>query len=111
MGKVIRIQRGNAFAVDLDFTDRTGEVVQPYPLSGKTISFTVKKSGDKALNDDGAVIKHDWSTHSETEGLSTLYLTKEQTSIQAGNYLGDFKIDGVCTDVCEVIIENVITTR
>lgn len=112
MGRTINIQQGNAYTCDLIFNDKTDGVVIPYSLTGKTIRFTVKNPTDKSINDNKALIKKDWSIHStEFDNRSKLELTKEETNMPKGEYVGDFKIDGENTEVCDVIVTTVVTRR
>lgn len=112
MNKVINIQKGNAYSSELIFTDKRSTTTVPYVLTGKTISFTVKAPSDNSNNDNKALIKKDWNSHTDAiKGISRLELTRQETNIPAGNYVYDFKIDGINTQAGDVVVTNVITTR
>jgi hypothetical protein len=112
MNKVITIQKGNSYSTELQFTDESVTPAVPYNLTGKTISFTVKIPSDNSGNDNKAVIKKDWNIHSNASGgISRLDLNKKECNIPAGSYVGDFKINGVNTETCDVIVIPIVTTR
>jgi hypothetical protein len=112
MNNVINIQKGNAYSAELLFSDKRETVRVPYDLTGKTISFTVKNPSDNSNNDNKALIKKDWNSHTDaSKGISRLDLKRQETNIPTGNYLYDFKINGINTQAGDLIVTSVITTR
>lgn len=112
MLKSMTIQKGNPYAASISFTDKSVVPNTPYNLTDKTLKFTVKKREDSSSNDDRALIKKDWTIHTSPEGGETkLELTAEETNIPTGFYVGDFKIEGVCTSSFDINVVAVVTTR
>ena len=84
------IYRGNPYNATITVKDADGEA---YPLTGKTIFFTVKLLSDTADNDDAAVIRSDITEHTTPGGgVSALALTAEQTLVDKGFYKWDLRI-------------------
>lgn len=110
---MITIKRGLPYVSTITLTDQAGD---PFDLTGKTVFFTVKRSGDLQKEDTFAVIKKDIITHdSPLLGITTLSLLEDETNISAGTYKADFKIYGGGvndnTNSVPVNVVDVITKR
>ena len=85
--QTISIFRGD----DKDFTLTFKTGGTPVNITGWKIYFTVKRS--QKDTDDAAVIKKDWTTHSDpVDGISTFSLSNTETEITPALYIADFQI-------------------
>jgi hypothetical protein len=87
----------------------------PVDLTDCTCYLTAKKElGD---NDEDAVLKKDWNTHSDPEfGLTSVFLSNADTNIKAGSYFLDIQIknpDGfiVSTNQGVLTVKQDVTVR
>jgi len=77
-------------------------------LTGYSILFTLKKQCDIDKDDTFALISKDITEHSDpTKGESNLFLSNEDTDIEAGNYYWDLRLikDGVITQTKRDMLE------
>ena len=87
--KRISIYRGDDDERLLIFRNRITKV--PIDITGWKIYFTVKKNKDDS--DDVAMIKVDWTSHSDpTNGETYLPLTHTHTDINPNIYTCDFQV-------------------
>jgi len=108
------IKRGNPYTATITISDSGGA----YDLTGKIVFFTVKRRGDKADNDSGALITKDILVHTDEEnGITTLELTALQTTIPIEVYEWDLRVYEAVPlvqinstkGVCEII--DIVTKR
>jgi hypothetical protein len=113
---MITIKKGNPYNATLTFTDADGNA---YPLTGKTVFFTVKYKDDTGDDDTNAVITADITDHTNASGgITALALDADDTDIAPGDYKYDIRVydadplvqinstSGICT-VVDIVTKRV----
>lgn len=89
MATTIEIQRKNPYSATIAFK-KDGVA---FNLTGVTVIFAVKLLTDKADNDDAAIIKKTITSHSDpVNGITTLSLSADDTTVDLGRYKADFRL-------------------
>ena len=106
---VIDIRMPMAVTNSIDFTFTKKSDGLPIDITNSTIYFTVKTvESDLVASDSSAKIKKELSITDGVAGKATLFLTQDDTFIDAGDYYYDIKIltphDGADTTVDVAII-------
>ena len=90
MASDINIKKGNPYTANITFKDADGAA---YPLTGKTVFFTVKHLSDTGDDDTNAIITKDITVHTDAAGgITQLSLTATQTNQVTGQYKYDFRV-------------------
>lgn len=87
----ITINRGNTFSGTVTITNSDGT---PKDITGYTLFFTVKKNSNSITTDDSdAMISKTVTSHTNPSGgISAIYLSPTDTSLNPGSYIYDIKL-------------------
>jgi len=110
----LNIKRGCPYTATVTLTYKATGL--PINLTDCTVLFTGKILNDNTLIDDDAAIKSKLTISEEANGIATLALTEEDTTVSQRLYKCDIRVykDGELrhnTNVFYAEVSNIITTR
>lgn len=109
----ITIKRGTTLPITVTITDANGTAVD---LTGATVYFTAKTvESDTDATDTNATITKDVTVHvdeagdpSATQGISTIVLDADDTTVNPANYYYDITVKYAAVGAAEAVVNTVI---